>query len=622
MNHRTTEDPARAAESLDPLKGVMRYHEETKHHFSRYARSLGYMDWANQPDPFRRYQGSPLIALPRLKPDDAPLSPLYEHLYRPGAMASAPVTIRTLSRFFEYALAISAWKQAGEVRWALRSNPSSGNLHPTEGYLLIDQVPGLSPFPALYHYAPKEHALELRAELPKESFASLMQGFPSNAFLVGFTSVNWRETWKYGERAFRYWQHDVGHAIGSARIAAETLGWRMLLLDGLADDTLAALLGVDRSEDFEGAEREHPDCLAVVWPADTALANPSGAGGGPMARYPQAAGFAGNVSARPTDQAAGLAAGKTIFLPLSLVPDAIRELRQLFWHGKANRLSRDDPVQWEFLDRVEAASWKSSTEQRVVELNRSGPTVKTPNNLSADAPNIYPGQPRAGQVIRQRRSALAFDGKTSISAGSFFTMLARVMPRVDRDPCQRPMPWDVLPWEPAIHLALFVHRVDGLAPGLYMLARDPAKVDSLRRAMHPQFAWTSPPGCPEDLPLFLLQEGDARQLAAQVSCHQEIAGKSAFSLGMIAEFESSLRRYGPWFYRRLFWETGVIGQVLYLEAEATGVRATGIGCFFDDPVHQVFGFNDVMFQSLYHFTTGGHVEDPRLTTLPPYGLDH
>lgn len=173
MNHRTTEDPARAAESLDPLKVVMRYHEETKHHFFRYARSLGYMDWANQPDPFRRYEGSPLIPLPRLKPDDAPLSPLYEDLYRPGAMASVPVTTCTLSRFFEYSLAISAWKQAGEVRWALRTNPSSGNLHPSEGYLLSDKVPGLSLFPGLYHYAPKEHALELRAELPKESFASL-----------------------------------------------------------------------------------------------------------------------------------------------------------------------------------------------------------------------------------------------------------------------------------------------------------------------------------------------------------------------------------------------------------------------------------------------------------------
>jgi len=589
MNHRTKEDPPGAAEALDPLEVVKQYHKETKHHLFRYARSLGYMDWANQPDPFRRYEGSPVIPLPLLKPDDAPLSPSYEDLYRPEAMAGAPVTVRTLSRFFEYSLAISAWKQAGEVRWALRTNPSSGNLHPTEGYMIINKVPGLAQFPGLYHYAPKEHALELRAEIPNESFALFMRGFPPSAFLVGLTSVNWRETWKYGERAFRYCQHDVGHAIGSARIAAETLGWRMLLLDGLADDAVAALLGVDRAQDFEGAEREHPDCLAIVW---------------------------------SPDQPSGLATGTTISLPLSLIPDALREVTRYTWHGKANRLSRDNPVQWEIIDQVEVASWKLNTEQRVVELPHSNLAEKTPINSSAYTPGIYLGQPRAGQVIRQRRSALAFDGKTSISVGSFFAMLARVMPRVERDLCQRPMPWDVLPWAPAIHLALFVHRVDGLAPGLYMLARDLAKVDLLKRAMHQQFAWTSPPGCPEDLPLFLLEEGDARQLAAQVSCHQDIAGDGAFSLGMIAEFESSLQRYGPWFYRRLFWETGVIGQVLYLEAEAAGVRATGIGCFFDDPVHQAFGFNGTVFQSLYHFTTGGHVEDPRLTTLPPYGLDH
>ena len=87
---------------------------------------------------------------------------------------------------------------------------------------------------------------------------------------------------------------------------------------------------------------------------------------------------------------------------------------------------------------------------------------------------------------------------------------------------------------------------------------------------------------------------------------------------MIAELDASLSHHGPWFYRRLFWETGVIGQVLYLEAEAWGVRATGIGCFFDDPVHRAIGIQDTAFQSLYHFTVGGPVEDPRLTTLAPY----
>ena len=111
----------------------------------------------------------------------------------------------------------------------------------------------------------------------------------------------------------------------------------------------------------------------------------------------------------------------------------------------------------------------------------------------------------------------------------------------------------------------------------------------------------------------------ARSLAIQVSCHQEIAGDSAFSFGMLAEFEGRLREGGAWWYPRLFWESGLLGQVLYLEAEAAGVRATGIGCFFDDPVHEIVAVKGLSLQSLYHFTIGGPVEDRRLMTLPPYG---
>jgi Nitroreductase family len=226
----------------------------------------------------------------------------------------------------------------------------------------------------------------------------------------------------------------------------------------------------------------------------------------------------------------------------------------------------------------------------------------------------------AGQIIHQRRSLVRCDGRTSLAAARFYRMLERVMPRIGLERALRPAPWDAIPWEPAIHFGLFVHRVDGIEPGLYAMARDPRKVENLKAAMHGHFAWDPPPGCPAGLPLYLLERGDARALATQVSCRQDIAGDGAFSLGMIAEYQASLVAHGPAFYRRLFWEAGAIGQVLYLEAEAAGVRATGIGCFFDDPVHQVFGFRDLAFQSLYHFTVGGPVEDVRLTTMPPYAV--
>src|SRR5437660_12483691 len=44
-------------------------------------------------------------------------------------------------------------------------------------------------------------------------WTALMAAFPEDSFLVGLSSIHWREAWKYGERAFRYCQHDVGHAL-------------------------------------------------------------------------------------------------------------------------------------------------------------------------------------------------------------------------------------------------------------------------------------------------------------------------------------------------------------------------------------------------------------------------
>ena len=565
----------------DPIDRVIRYHIQTKHHFNRYARALGYLDWANQPDPFRRFEGAQMIPLPLLRPDEEPQAPAYDAIYQPGAVPCQPVNVRSLSRFFEFALALSAWKKAGESEWALRSNPSSGNLHPTEGYVVLPQIDGLDLKPGLYHYAPKEHGLELRAEFALEQVARLLAPFPPGAFLFGLTSVHWREAWKYGERAFRYCNHDVGHAIGTARIAAATLGWNMALLDGLLQNTTAMLLGTDRTDDFQDVEPEHPDCLAVVWPLRDVKRETL------------------DVK-RDTEPA----------IPLFLDSEIVQKLAEITWYGKANRLSGEHGVEWDIIDDVAAVSWKASREHI---------SVAAPTSVTSHVSRFTFHQGLlAGQIIRQRRSAVSFDGKTSISAATFLHMMQLVMPRSDRPQLDRPMPWDVWPYDPAIHLLLFVHRVDGLKPGLYFLVRDPQKRSFIQRSMNPELTWTPVPGCPEDLPLYWLLEGDAKKLAAQVSCHQDIAGESAFSFGMLAEFEVRLREGEAWWYPRLFWESGLLGQVLYLEAEAAGVRATGIGCFFDDPVHEIVAVKGLSLQSLYHFTIGGPVEDRRLMTLPAY----
>jgi SagB-type dehydrogenase family enzyme len=544
-----------------PQEVVIAYHERTKHHFHRFATALGYMDWATQPDPFRRYAGASLVRLPL--PQKGRLLP-YRQLYASGTVAPEPLSLESVSLFFRYALSLTAWKRFGETTWSLRANPSSGNLHPTEGYAVLPAIEGLGDTAAVYHYAPRAHALERRAVLGTERSTELFAPFPEAAFLVGLSSVPWREAWKYGERAFRYCQHDVGHALATLRIAAAALGWRLVLLDGVGDGTLASLLGLSRDEDFGEAEREEPELLALVAPALTSR--------------------------------------------VSHDLNPVRMDGGVVWQGRANRLSPGHAVEWPVIAEVTRAT-------RGTEASITEDWSRFPGEEALIETPVPPALLTAEQAILGRRSAVAMDGSTAISQATFFRMLARLIPT--REP--RTMPWDAIPWRPRIHLGLFVHRVDGLSPGLYALPRDPDKIEILEAVMHPGFRWQRVPACPPGLPLYLLQEGDCRALAARVSCGQDIAGDGAFSLGMIAEYRDSLTTYGAAFYRNLFWEAGMVGQVLYLEAEEAGIRSTGIGCYFDDPVHEVFGIDSMEWQSFYHFTVGGPVEDLRLTTLPAYG---
>ena len=147
-------------------------------------------------------------------------------------------------------MGLSAWKQYGTSRWALRVNPSSGNLHPTEAYVVWHG--------RVQHYAPREHALEQRCVLDAERMRREPSWTAADAFLVALTSIHWREAWKYGERAYRYCQHDAGHAIAAVACAAAGLGWRARLLDGASDPDLAVLLGVHLQQ---GIEAEQPDTV-------------------------------------------------------------------------------------------------------------------------------------------------------------------------------------------------------------------------------------------------------------------------------------------------------------------------------------------------------------------------
>ncbi len=541
---------------MHAVRVIRDYHERTEHHLDRYAVSLGEMDWATQPDPFRRYEGAARHLLPLQAADG---TPRYGALFGPPIPA-AVVDAASIGRLFQDSLALSAWKEYRGNRWALRVNPSSGNLHPTEAYLLAPAIPGLHDSPTLNHYAPDTHALERRAEIPLALWQTITKNLPSGSFLIGLSSIPWRESWKYGERAYRYCMQDLGHALGALGFAAAALGWRTALLP-LADELVAALLGID---DQRGPEAEHPDALLVVHP-----------------------------DADPTAWWART---------FALANATVTALRTLQRHGKPAPLSKGHH-DWPVIDEAVLATRLLAPPPAAL---WDRPAVLVPNQPAPPAPD------RDGRALfHHRRSAVAMDGHTGTDAATFHATLHRLL-----DP--RSPPLQSLPSRSRVHLLLFVHRVSGLEPGIYCLVRGGQDPEWLRTRMRREFLWERPTGSPADLPLFLLLPIDCRETARTVCCHQHIAANSAFAVAMLAEFASTLDTIGPWAWRLLHWEVGAIGQLLYLEAEALGLRATGIGCFFDSAVHALLGITTEDLRTIYHFTTGGAVDDERLQTIPPY----
>ncbi len=521
---------------------VINYHERTKHYFDKLARSLGYLDWANQPNPFRFYEGTENIELPLIKSDP---ELHYENLYL-KTQKIQPFNIFTISKFLELALGLSAWKSIPGSQWSLRMNPSSGNLHPTESYLILP----FDDFKGVYHYNPILHNLEKTAEIRQDVKDLIGKHFKTDGFLFGFSSIFWREAWKYGERAYRYCNHDIGHALASVRFSANLLGWDVKILNEVSDEEISVIFGLNKRKWIKD-EEEYPEVLCFVYPNDNED------------------------------------------VPRNLPVDLINILKNAEFLGKPNRLSKEH-VRWEIIYEVAEASKKPKTEDLQIKL------LKEP--LAFTEKSNY----KASEIIRKRRSAVAYDRKTFMKKETFLSILDKTLERI------RVSPFDIELNEPQINLAIFVHRVSGLEQGLYFYVRNEEIFRIFKEISSDEFLWK------EISPrLFLLYRENFETTAKLVSCRQDIAGDSCFSLGMIGYFKPNIVK-APFLYRYLHYEAGMVGQILYLEAEAHNFRGTGIGCFFDDAVHEILGLNDNVFQTIYHFTVGKHIEDTRLRTLPPY----
>ena len=289
---------------------------------------------------------------------------------------------------------------------------------------------------------------------------------------IGLASIHWRKAWKYGERAFRYCQLDIGHALGAIRYAAGVLGWRAQLVDGMDNAALAAATGGDRAADFAGVEPEDAELLIAI--------------------EPQAVAESG--------QAAGV--------PRALVASD-------HWMGRANRLDPHPLYRWPVIDEVSTAT----------HVRASGQSPAAPSYPPLPAPPDV----RAEELILGRRSAQRFDAKFRMSAAQLWRLLDCLLARPIA-------PWDASSFAPRLHPVLFVHQVEGLVPGVYALPRHPDAGHAMRAQLRADFEWKRLEHAPAHLPFFRLLATDCRRIVRTASCHQAIASDGCFSLSMLSYF--------------------------------------------------------------------------------------
>ncbi|MCO4784101.1 MAG: SagB/ThcOx family dehydrogenase [Candidatus Cloacimonetes bacterium] len=518
---------------------VYSYHDRTKHRYDRYALGPPFMDWSNQPNPFRFFRGSKLLRLPFTTINDFS----YADVFSCQAIETQNSDVQTLGFIFELSMGLSGWKSIESSSWSLRMNPSSGNLHPCEIYLILNNLEE-DDETKLYHYTPFWHGLESIGTIA----SSESKVVDNNSYMI-MSSIFWREAWKYGERAFRYCQLDMGHSIAAVSISAKMMGYDLKRDYNYSQKVAHDLLKIDQSNRHD-LEREDLELGAWLVPSkDDFVANK---------------GYLSNL-----------------------------EVKDI--HLDVNQLSRDHR-KWSAIEQVADATLaipKSSPKPDDISYSRE----KNPKDYNAI------------QLIRQRRSAASYDGVTSISLTEFKCMLSQTLYQ------KNVAPFDFFDGPPKVHFLIFVHRVIGLDSGLYIFVRNHSHLSELKNSLNPKFEWQQIEDA--SIPLYLLQKGDYKLQAESISCGQSIASDSAFSLGMLSRFDKEVS-LNPSSYKDLYWECGALGQLLYLEAERFEVRATGIGCFFDDECHRLAGIKDKSFQSLYHFTIGGPVNDMRFTSLSAY----
>jgi SagB-type dehydrogenase family enzyme len=249
-------------------EAAWRYHDFTKHSYQSIRADRHYLDWSNQPAPFKIYPSLNPIPLPRSLVQT--LAPALEVVASTGAefVGEKRPDLARLASILYYSAGVTKHKSYPGGELYFRAAACAGALYPTEVYVVCGDLDGL---PAgVYHFNPGDFALrtlregDFRGVLARAT-ADEPRVMGAPVTLV-FTSISWRSTWKYRDRAYRYhfWDNGMIAANALAMAAAHELPAEVVM--GFVESGVNELVGID-------GQQELALSLLAIGHTDNALPN-------------------------------------------------------------------------------------------------------------------------------------------------------------------------------------------------------------------------------------------------------------------------------------------------------------------------------------------------------------
>ena len=471
--------------------------------------------WGSAPPPAKEYPGAARVALPAVAAGTSRSLAATVRGFAPAAgFRGREIALATLARLLHHTNGVTGELVGEGGAVPLRAAPSAGALYAGEVYLAAERVEGLAP--GLYHFAVLERALVRLREGPALGQVAGALEEPDRVQGAAFVVLHSNVFARYGAR---YGNRGYRYALIDTGHIAENLRLAAAA-EGFGEAGFTRFHD-ERLDSLLGLDG-HAEAVCFV----SAVGVPADSSESRAARR-----------LVEKDSRAGLAPGRSVL--------GYHQGTRLVWStGEPG-----DPA--EVALSVEPAGIASSDPQ--LGATRDPLPSRADPSVSVEA------------AIRARRSPLVFLPEAIDAADLAFVLaLARGETRLER--------------APGVELFAIVHRVRGVAPGLY--ASDGRRL-ALRRA------------------------GDLRDALTEACLGQDKAGLVAAALLMVARPAQAAARAGPRAYRDLLVESGAIGQRIYLAAESIGLAARNLAAFRDDDLEPLLGFGPDG-RAVLHLTLLGH----------------